>query len=182
MTNPFMRVVLALSYIKGQCIDNWVSQQARRATVKVYGDPTANPPIAPTYADNDEWLWDEWVADFATAYADTASAEQVYADLLNLQMKNEDIDDYISTFNYLLTKAGWELGVRGTLEMFKRGLPRHFHWTILQRENILISLDDWKAAVRKEVQRRRLVSASLGQRTDWQPFQKWRQRMGRPTW
>jgi len=38
-------------------------------------------------------------------------------------MKNKEIDEYIANFDYLLLKAGWELTTRGTLEMFKRGLP-----------------------------------------------------------
>jgi len=179
VTNPFMRVALALSYIKGPRVDDWVFQQAKGAAVKVYGDP---PNVAGIYADTDERLWAEFVHDFEAAFADSALAEQAYADLLSLNMKNEDIDEYISNFDFLLLKAGWEPTARGTLEMFKRGLPRRFHWTILQQENIPASLDEWKAAVRKEVQRRRLVAASLGQRPDWQSFQKGRQRTGRPSW
>jgi len=107
-------------------------------------------------------------------FTDTASEEQAYADL----MKGEEIDEYISNFDHLLAKAGWEPTARGALEMFKKGLPHRIHWTVLQRENIPITLDDWKAVARKEVQRRRLVVASLGQRVDWSSFVRGRQRPG----
>ena len=56
MINPFQRVALALSYIKGQDVDNWVSQQVDGVYHKVHGDPMANLPGA-THQANDEALW-----------------------------------------------------------------------------------------------------------------------------
>ena len=53
-------------------------------------------------------LFGEFVADFTQAFTDTALSEQAYAALTDLQMKGEDIDDYIATFKGLIVKAGWE--------------------------------------------------------------------------
>ena len=64
--------------------------------------------IPPTHHDDNETLWREFVVDFTQAFTDTASSEQVYAALTDLQMKGEDIDDYIATFKSLIMKAGWK--------------------------------------------------------------------------
>jgi hypothetical protein len=37
-------------------------------------------------------------------------------------MKDELVDDYITTFNSLAAKAGWELGNEGTIDAFCSGL------------------------------------------------------------
>ena len=54
MSNPFNRVVLALSYIKGVQVNDWVAQQIDEVYWKVYRNNTVQPNIAPIYADNDE--------------------------------------------------------------------------------------------------------------------------------
>jgi len=36
MVNPYQRVALALSYIKGPYVDDWVAQQIVAAATKVY--------------------------------------------------------------------------------------------------------------------------------------------------
>jgi len=45
-----------------------------------------------------------------------------------------------------------------------KGLPKRLHWVILQRDPIPIGLDDWRAAARREIERKRLVQASLRSR------------------
>jgi len=70
--------------------------------------------------DNDERIWNEWVANFKQAFADTASAEQAYAELMKLEMRGDEIEEYIAAFEHLRLKAGWERGTQGSLEMFKK--------------------------------------------------------------
>jgi len=76
------------------------------------------------YADNDEQIWNEWVTNFKQAFADTASADQAYADLAKLEMRGDEIDEYLAAFEHLRLKAEWERGAHRTLEVFKKGLPR----------------------------------------------------------
>jgi len=160
--NPFQWVAMALSYIKGPCIDDWVAQKAKKMVDRVYRRPHDNPPILPThYADN-KVLWNDFITDFESAYMDTASEEQAYADMIKLEMKGDKINEYIVAFEYLLIRAGWESDARGSLEMFKQGLRKGLHWTILQRDPMLITLNNWQAAAQCKVQRRQLVFASLG--------------------
>jgi len=162
MTNPFQRIMLALSYIKGPCVDNWVAKTSDDMVRKVFGDPQAIPPIQPIYADNNENLWNEFVNDFAQAFVDTAAAEQAYADLSKLEMKGDKIDKYITMFEHLLARAGWDQAAHGSIEMFKQGLQKGIHAGILQKDPLPIGIDQWQATTQKEVQRRRLIFASLG--------------------
>ena len=97
------------------------------------------------------------VANFDQAFADTASAEQAYADLTKLEMRGDEIDKYIVALERLRLKAGWERGTHGTLEMFKKGLPGRLHWAILQRDPIPITMGEWIAAAWRKIRRRRLV-------------------------
>ena len=120
------------------------------------------PPIQPIYADNDENLWNEFVNDFAQAFVDTAAAEQAYVDLSKLEMKGDEIDKYIATFEHLLARAGWDWAAHRSIEMFKQGLRKGIHASILQKDPLPIGIDQWQAAAQKEVQRRCLIFASLG--------------------
>jgi len=115
--------------------------------------------------DNDERIWNEWVANFEQAFADTASAERAYADLAKLEMRGDEIDEYIVTFEHLRLKTGWERGAHCILQIFKKGLPRGLHQTILQHDPIPVTMDEWRATARRKIQRR-LVLANLGLRNE----------------
>ena len=71
----------------------------------MFRDPQANPVILPIYADNDENLWNKFIAKFGWAFADTAAAEQAYADLNNLEMKGDEVDEYIASYENLLARC-----------------------------------------------------------------------------
>jgi len=81
-------------------------------------------------------------------------------------MRGDEIDKYIVALEHLRLKAGWERGAHGTLEIFKKGLLRRLHWAILQRDPIPVMMDEWITAARREIQRRRLILASLGPRNE----------------
>ena len=164
MINPFQRIALALSYMKGPKVDDWVLQQGDRLTIRVQGNTLVNPMIPPTHHDDDETLWREFVVDFTRAFTDTALSEQAYAALTDLQMKGEDIDDYIATFESLIVKAGWERAAQGSLEMFKQGLTPGIHYRILNRNPVPRTIDDWYAAAREEMTRQQMICTSLGPR------------------
>jgi hypothetical protein len=59
ISNPKRRVALALTYIRGPRVDNWVSQQFNALLMKISGD--ANHP--PKHA-MDEALWEEFITEF----------------------------------------------------------------------------------------------------------------------
>jgi Retrotransposon gag protein len=71
---------------------------------------------------NDEHVWNTFIKEFTEAFTDTTRREQATLDLINIQMKGEDLDMYISTFYHLWERAGWEPDTQGTILMFRRGL------------------------------------------------------------
>ena len=172
MANPFARVALALSYIKGPNVDDWVAQQIDEVYWKVHGDPTRNPPLQPTHRDDDERLWTEFVGDFTDAFGDTAEAERAYGDLQKLELRGNRVDDYIATFEKLLRRAGWDRDAHGSVEMFKGRLPRKLVYVILQRDQVPHTINEWQRALRNEIQRREMIDATLGARTESHPFSR----------
>ncbi len=62
MRNPYTRVVLALLFMRGPAINNWVLQQMERLYVRCNGD-LANG-LAPTHQTYDERLWVEFGRNF----------------------------------------------------------------------------------------------------------------------
>jgi hypothetical protein len=56
MLNPFQRIALCLSFIRGKRVDRWVEEKINQLQQAVVGDPTATPPILPTHRDTDKRL------------------------------------------------------------------------------------------------------------------------------
>ena len=99
----------------------------------------------PIYADNNENLWNEFINKFSQAFADTAAAEQAYANLSELEMKGDEINKDIATFEHLLARAGWDRAAHGSIEMFKQGLQKGIHASILQKDPLPIGIDQWQS-------------------------------------
>jgi hypothetical protein len=96
MNNPFQRIALCLSFIRGKRVDKWVEEKINQLQRAVVGDPTATPPIPPTHLGTDERLWNAFGADFQSAFQDTAAEENAYAALKVLTMKDDQIDEYVA--------------------------------------------------------------------------------------
>jgi Retrotransposon gag protein len=145
IVSPFWRVALALTFMRGPKVDDWVVQYIDHVGTKVYGDQTTNPPTPATHQFNDERLWTEFVADFRRIYSDTAEAEGAYAKLMALSMKDGDgqLDNYIAKFETLLRKARWERNTQGAVDLFKQGLKLNLHRGILRWETLPQTLDEW---------------------------------------
>jgi hypothetical protein len=56
------------------------------------------------------------------AFMDTTKKEDAYQKLKHLKMKGKLVNDYITMFNSLATKAGWELSNEGMIDAFHLGL------------------------------------------------------------
>ena len=143
-------------------MDDWVSATTDDVYEKVHG--RAGRPA--THQLDDKDLWNEFAQEFANAYADTAAAEHAYQELTELQMQGEEVDQYISTYEQLIRRAGWDRTAHGSIEYFKKGIPRKMVVTILRRDQTPISINEWQEALRKEIQHQRLISATLRARTD----------------
>src|SRR6267142_4876422 len=99
MNNPFQRIALCLSFIRGPKVDNWVEEKINQLRCAVLGDPANGIP--PTHHPTDEALWNNFGADFRAAYQDTAAEENAYAQLKDLYMIEDRIDEYITHFEVL---------------------------------------------------------------------------------
>jgi hypothetical protein len=64
MINPFQRVALMLSYMKGPKVDDWVLQQGNRLSHHVQGNTLVVSSLALTHLNMDEILWVEFVVEF----------------------------------------------------------------------------------------------------------------------
>ena len=165
MINPFQRIALCLSFIRGEQVDNWVVEKINQLRRAVLGDPVTGIP--PTHLPTDEALWNDFGADFRQAYQDTAAEENAYTDLKNLHMTEDRIDEHIAHFEVLLVKAGWNRSNKGSINLFFNGLTKSVQRKILSLYAILpITLDEWQSAARQVVQRYRLMDIKLG---PWRP-------------
>jgi Retrotransposon gag protein len=111
MKQPYAHVATALSLIRGPKVDDWVDEQLKELEQKVHMTPRS-----------DEMLWTDFEAAFTSAFTDTAKKEDAYQKLKHLKMKDKLVDDYITAFNSLAAKAGWELNNAGTIDAFHSGL------------------------------------------------------------
>ena len=110
--NPFHRTALAISFITGPNVDDWAENQLDQLEEKT-------SPVNPNrYADTDERLWTEFETAFQAAYQDTTRAQDAYTALMQLEMKETDIDTYIATFDRLVARAGWATSDKGIMEKF----------------------------------------------------------------
>jgi hypothetical protein len=152
---------LALTYIKGTKVNNWVYRQIELLSTKVDGDGRRPP----THTDDDEDLWLEFVDDFIKAFVHTASKEEAYSKLQALSMKGLEIDEYVAEFELLINEAGWDRNHSGTMELFKDGLPQWLtRRMLLMREHRPINLNGWVQSVQEEIAREVELRTTLGNR------------------
>jgi Retrotransposon gag protein len=107
MKQLYTRIATALSLIRGPKVDDWVDEQLKELEQKVRATPRS-----------DETLWMEFEVAFIAAFTNTAKKEDAYQKLKHLKMKDELVDNYITTFNSLAVKAGWELSNASTIDAF----------------------------------------------------------------
>ena len=60
-----------------------------------------------------------------------AAEEHAYADLKNLRMTEDRIDEHIAHFEVLLVKAGWNRSDKGSINLFFNGFNKSVQRKIL---------------------------------------------------
>jgi Retrotransposon gag protein len=169
MKQPYACVTTALSLIQGLKVNDWVDEQLNELELKTCTTPRS-----------DETLWTDFKTTFSDAFMDTAKKEDAYQKLKYLKMKDELVDDYITTFNSLTAKAGWELSNEGTIDAFQSGLCPGTLNAIMNRDVWPKTMTQWQQAARDELQKYLAKKAilsfcppmgnqgSLGTRNQWQ--------------
>jgi hypothetical protein len=165
MKTPFYHVLTALSYIRGENVNDWVESQDLGLETKT---TRATNPLR--Y--DDEALWTEFVTDFETTWSDTAAKETADNQLQKLRMKDREIDTYIATFEHLIKAAGWDDASGGTIRQFKHGLTQEVYKHILYRETMPTTMVEWKESARKEVIRLHAIDNARfnNQHTNFNPY------------
>jgi Retrotransposon gag protein len=125
MKQPYAHVATALSLIWGPKVNDWVDEQLNELELKTCTTPQS-----------DETLWTNFKTVFTNTFTDTAKKEDAYQKLKHLKMKDKLVNDYITMFNSLAMKAGWELNNKGTIDAFRSGL----HPGTL---NVIMNRDIW---------------------------------------
>ena len=171
--NPSHRATLAISFIAGPNVNDWAEHQLDQLEEKM------SLVNSNRYTETDEQLWMEFEMAFQAAYQDTTRAQDAYMALMQLEMKGWDIDTYIATFDCLVARARWAASDKGVMEKFRNGLVRWLALDIMHKyNNIPTTLDDWKAAAKKEILCRAQIKAEMPSRNTTnmpyptKPFQK----------
>jgi hypothetical protein len=151
---PFFRVLTALSYIKGPMVEDWVNAQDEELERRT--DNTKPGSVR----ESDEILWQEFEAAFKGAWTDTTKVQSAYSQLMNLKMKDLDVDTYNATFARLANAAGWEPDAKGTIDRYRSGLREAIQRRVINRDKMPESMDEWQTAARKEVQRSKSLQSS----------------------
>ena len=111
-----------LSYIRGSLVDDWVQEQAQWLVDQLTGG----------VLQTEENLWTTVDTRFRQAYTDTAESAKAQHELKSLHMVKDNLDDFISRFQNLANKVGYDLDQRVTLDLFQSGLPNNLVWNCVK--------------------------------------------------
>jgi Retrotransposon gag protein len=142
MKQPYAHVATALSLIQGPKVDDWVDEQLNDLELKIRTMPRS-----------DETLWMEFEMAFTNIFTNTTKKEDAYQKLKHLRMKEELVDDYITAFNSLAVKAGWELNNEGMINAFRSGLRPGTLNVIMNWDVWPKTMTQWQQAVQDELQK-----------------------------
>jgi len=94
MRIPANRVALALTFIKGEHVQDWAHEVMKNMEDRL--ESTLNPML-----ETNEYHWDYFEDAFRDAYTDTSKREDADNKLQNLHMKDGNLDQYVAEFNQL---------------------------------------------------------------------------------
>ncbi|SRR6266702_1376918 len=111
-----------LLYIRGSLVDNWVQEQAKWLVEQ----------ITHRVLQTKENLWNTINTRFQQAYTVTAESAKAQHELKLLHMIKDNLDDFISKFQNLACKVGYDLDQKVTLDLFQNGLPNNLVWNCVK--------------------------------------------------
>jgi len=111
MSNPYNRVVTALTFIEGDNVDSWKGDQLEKLNNRVAGG----------YVEADETHWTQFEDAFKKAFTNTNEKAEAYQELTRLK-QGESLDTFITEFKRLVGLAGIDADSHGVIELFKNAL------------------------------------------------------------
>ena len=145
--NPMKKTLLALGFLKGDVVDDWVDVQHNWINQKrAPTDPNTNHVQVPS---TDPIFWTHFITEFNQAFADSAEKQNASTELHRIRMQGVDLDSYVARFKTLAAKAGYGLDEEGTLNLFRRGLPDALGKNVITKHNPQ-SWNEWDTMTRAE--------------------------------
>ncbi len=138
---PYQRSMTFLSYIRRPLVNDWVEEQAQWLINQVTGG----------VAHAKENLWATIETRFRQAYTDTAEKQKAQHSIRELKMKGDDLDTFISQFQSIAKKAGYDLYGEATLDIFQRALPYKLVANCIQFDHP-VTWNDWTGAAHRHQQ------------------------------
>ncbi len=154
MKVPANRVALALTFIKGEHVQDWAHEMMKIMEDRL--ESTLNPML-----ETNEYHWDHFEDAFRDAYTDTSEREDADNRLQNLHMKDGNLDQYVAEFNRLSHLADRNDETRGLIPLFRQGLPYGLAQACMNRLKWPETIHQWQAAAREE-NKRYAIKKNLG--------------------
>jgi hypothetical protein len=133
--NVYSRVLLALSFIKGQNVVNWVGTQIDQLEDNLVNQCGGD--------EDDEDLWQEFEKEFKRAFISSTAKETAYVKLQALKMKGDQLDEYIAEFVTLIGELGWDYNSEMSCHKFREGLPTPLARNVITMQGMLETLTQW---------------------------------------
>ena len=111
------KTLLALDFLKGNVVDNWVNMQHNWINEQCAPtDPNTNHVQVPS---TDPIYWTHFITKFNQAFVDLAEKQNAATELHCICMQGIDLNSYVTRFKTLAAKAGYGLNEEGTLNLYR---------------------------------------------------------------
>src|SRR6266478_2354251 len=154
MRIPANRVALALTFIKGEHVQDWAHEVMKNMEDRL--ESTLNPML-----ETNEYFCYQAEDGIRDAYTDTSEREDADNKLQNLHMKDGNLDQYVAEFNRLSHLADRNDETRGLIPLFRQGLPYGLAQACMNRLKWPETIHQWEAAAREE-NKRYAIKKNLG--------------------
>ena len=148
--NYYSRVLIALSFIKGPNVVNWVKAQYRQLGEDL------------RYAGDDEMdsvLWHDFQRRFKKTFISSTQREDAYVLMQSLRMQKGRLDEYIAEHGTLVGELNWDEDSEMSCHSFRKGLPEPLAKNIIENEGLPDTLTQWVKYAQKYHSRWAMIKA-----------------------
>src|SRR6202012_3239357 len=126
MSNPYQRSMFFFTYIKGELVEEWVTNSAIWLLEQVFQQGQHH---------DEECLCNKMRNGFTRQFTNALEQEQAHNKLRKGITMGTNVDEYIAKFETLVWKAGYDLGDYMVIQVFTNGLPVGLYEKILTINN-----------------------------------------------
>lgn len=132
--NQYSKTLIALFFIKGPNVLNWVDAQADMVNydlIMAGGDEFNNV------------VWTNFLRRFQAVFISTTTKEDTYTKINKLKMKNGQLDKYMANHSILINELGWHNNDKMTCHTYRQGLPNAMVKAIITQNGMPNGLQEW---------------------------------------